>query len=113
MRDVYGVEITVTPVGGDRSTLSDKLDEITGRLAVTANDTDEFKGFMVSEEPSGDVTFLISVDAVDGLSATSAAFAWLHSAVHASGFSTPGWFEWTRPRVNVVSEDKPPAESVC
>lgn len=110
---MYGIEITVTPVGGDRSTLSAKLDEITGRLAVMANDTEEFKGFMVSEEPSGDVTFLISADAVDGLSAMSAAFAWLHSAVHASGFSTPGWFEWTRPRVTVVSEDMPPVGSAC
>jgi hypothetical protein len=109
---VYGIEITVTPVGGDLSTLPAKLDEITGRLAVMANDTEEFKGFMVSEEPSGDVTFLISVDAVDGLSAMSAAVAWLHSAVHASGFSTPGWFEWDRPRVNVVSGDTPPVGCV-
>jgi hypothetical protein len=108
VRTLYGIEITVTPVGEDRSALPVKLDEITGRLAVMAHDTEEFRGFLVSEEPSGDVTFLISADAVDGLSAMSAAFSWLHTAVHASGFSTPGWFEWTQRRVNVVSGDLPP-----
>lgn len=110
---MYGIEITVTPLGGDRASLPAKLNEITGRLAVAASDTEEFKGFMVSEEPSGEVTFLISAVAVDGFSAMSAAISWVHSAVHASGFSTPGWFEWTSPRVQVFAGDKPPVECPC
>lgn len=109
---MYAVEITVTPVGDGHASLPAKLDEITGRLAVAASDTEEFKGFMVSEEPSGDVRFLISAVAVDGFSAMSAAVAWVHFAVHASGFSTPGWFEWTSPRVNVVAGDEPPVGCV-
>lgn len=89
---MYGFEITVTLSAGDPDSLSEHLDEITGELASMSSTTDEFKGYMVTEHQSG-VVFLITADADDEVRALSAAISWLHSAVHAAGFATPGWLK--------------------
>lgn len=90
---MYGFEITVTLGTGDSDSLSASLDEITGELAGMCSMTDEFKGYMVTERQAGGVTFLITAAAADEVQALSAATSWLHSAVHAAGFSTPGWLK--------------------
>jgi len=90
---MYGFEITVTLSAGDPDSLPARLDEITGQLASMCSTTDEFKGYMITEQQSGGVVFLITADANDEVQALSAAISWLHSAVHAVGFATPGWLK--------------------
>ncbi len=89
---MYGFAITITLSAGPDS-LSASLDEITGQLATMCSMTDEFKGYMITEQQSGGLTFLITADAPDEVQALSAAISWLHSAVHAVGFATPGWLK--------------------
>src|SRR6266571_448905 len=88
---MYGFEITVILSAGEPDSLSAKLDEITGQLAVASYGNDEFKGYMVMERGPGEVTFMITADADNEVEALTAATSWLHSAVHAAGFATPGW----------------------
>jgi hypothetical protein len=102
---MYGFEITVTLSAGDPDSLSASLDEITNQLAGMCSTTDEFKGYIVTERQSGGVTFLITADAGDEVQALSAATSWLHSAVHAAGFATPGWLR----RAEQVFDNNTPA----
>lgn len=90
---MYGFEITVTLSAGDPDSLSVSLDEITNQLAYMCSTTEEFKGYLVTEQQSGGVIFLITADAEDEVRALTAATSWLHSAVHAVGFATPGWLK--------------------
>ena len=87
---MYGFEITVTL---SPDSLSARLDEITDHLADMCSTTDEFKGYMVTEQEPGGVTFLITADADNEVQALNAATSWLHSAVHVAGFATPGWLK--------------------
>jgi hypothetical protein len=100
---MYGFEITVTTSAGQPGSLIACLDEITKQLAITCSNTDEFKGYMITERQSGGVTFLITTTAKDEVQALSAAISWLHSAVHAVGFATPGWLK----RAEQVFDDTP------
>jgi hypothetical protein len=88
---MYGFEITVTLRDGDPSALSAKLDDIAAQLATACQSNDEFKGYMIVERSPREVTFLITADAADEVKALAAATSWLHTAVHAVGFATPGW----------------------
>jgi hypothetical protein len=91
---MYGFEITVTlSPETDPDSLPARLDEITDHLADMCSTTAEFKGYMVTEQLSGGVTFLITADADNEVQALNAATSWLHSAVHAAGFATPGWLK--------------------
>jgi hypothetical protein len=102
---MYGFEITVTLSAGDPDSLSASLDEITKQLAYMCSTTGEFKGYMVREQQSGGVTFLITAAAPDEVQALTAATSWLHSAVHAAGFATPGWLR----RAEQVFDNAPAA----
>jgi hypothetical protein len=90
---MYGFEITITLSAGDPDSLSRMVDKITGQLAETCSATGEFKGYMITEREPGCLTFLITADADDEVRALSAAFSWLHLAVHEAGFATPGWLK--------------------
>ena len=91
---MYGFEITVMIGAGDGpDSLSASVDEITDQLAAMCSRTDEFKGYMVTEQRSGGLTFLITADADGEALALSAAISWLHAAVHTAGFATPGWLK--------------------
>lgn len=89
---MYGFEITVISAG-DPDSLFAKLDEITDQLALASSGNEDFKGYMVIERKPGEIIVLITVDADNEAKALSAATSWLHSAVHAAGFSTPGWLK--------------------
>jgi hypothetical protein len=88
---MYGFRITVIASAGEPDSLSSKLDEITDQLALACHGNDGFKGYMVMERGPGEVTFLITADAGDEARAMTLAISWLHAAVHAAGFATPGW----------------------
>src|SRR6266487_5117348 len=88
---MYGFRITVIVSAGEPDSLSSKLDEITDQLALASHSEDRFKGYMVMERGLGEVTFLITADAEDEAEGLTLAISWLHSAVHAVGFATPGW----------------------
>lgn len=90
---MYGFEITATISTGDPDSLPANLDKITDYLADTCAATDEFKGYMITERQSGEVSFLITADADDEVQALNAATSWLRSAVHGAGFATPGWLK--------------------
>jgi hypothetical protein len=91
---MYGFKITVTLAGEKPENLRGKLDEITDQLAIMSSLDAEFADFMVTRHLSGDTTFLIVVDGrEDEVQALTAATSWLHAAVHAAGFSTPGWLK--------------------
>jgi len=102
---MYGFEITVTTGAEQQDSLSACLDQITNQLADMCSRTDEFKGYMITERRSGAVTFLITTTAKDEVQALSAATSWLHSAVHAVGFATPGWLK----RAEQVFDDARPS----
>jgi hypothetical protein len=87
---MYGFQITVT-LGIGPDSLSSKLDEITDQLAMASCNDDAFKGYMVVESVAGEATFMITAGAEDEVRALTAAISWLHTAVHAAGFATPGW----------------------
>jgi hypothetical protein len=88
---MYGFKITVTISAGEPASLSSKLDEIADQLALASHNEDRFKGFMIRECDAGEVMFLITADTDDEATALTLAISWLHSAVHAAGFATPGW----------------------
>jgi hypothetical protein len=88
---MYGFKITVILSAGEPDSLSSHLDEITDQLAFTSHNEDRFKGYMIMEGQPGQVTFLISADAEDEARGLTLAISWLHAAVHAAGFGTPGW----------------------
>ena len=90
-RPVYGFKITVISTG-EPDSLCAGLDEITDQLAIASHSTDQFKGYMVLERGSEEVTFLITADAYDEARTLTLAISWLHAAVHAAGFATPRWF---------------------
>jgi hypothetical protein len=100
---MYGFQITVILGGIDPDSLSSKLDEITDQLAMASHSDDAFKGYMVVEKEAGEATFLITADAVNEAVALAAATSWLHTAVHAAGFMTPGWLR----RAEQVFDNEP------
>ena len=88
---MYGFAITVTlSPETDPDSLSARLDEITDHLADICSTTDEFKGYMITEQESGGVAFLITADADDEVRALNAATSWLRTAVHAVGLRHSG-----------------------
>lgn len=100
---MYGFQITVTHSGIGPDSLSSKLDEITDHLARASYGNDAFKGYMVVEKDDREATFLITASADNEAVALAAATSWLHTAVHAVGFATPGWLR----RAEQVFDDAP------
>ena len=88
---MYGFNITVTLAGGKPDNLDEMLDVVTDQLTLMCGREAEFEDFMVTRHTSGDATFLIVVHRDDEALGLTSAITWLHTAVNAAGFGTPGW----------------------
>lgn len=94
---MYGFKVTVSLEGEKPDDLRARLDEVTDHLTEIHSRESQFADFMVTRHVSGDVTYLIVVQA-DGADLGDAqalirAVSWLHTAVNAAGFATPGWLK--------------------
>lgn len=93
---MYGFKITVSLDDEKPDDLRGQLDEVTNQLAIMHDREPDFADFMVTRHVSGDTTYLIVVSEPDGDGEAQAlirAMSWLHTAVHAAGFRTPGWLK--------------------
>jgi hypothetical protein len=88
---MYGFDITVSLTGEKPGNLDGMLDEVTDQLTIMCGRDSDFEDFMVTRHLSGDATFLIVVSGADEALAMTRAITWLHTAVNAAGFATPGW----------------------
>jgi hypothetical protein len=101
---MYGFNITVSLAGEKPGNLGGMLDEVTDQLTIMCSREAQFEDFMVTRHLSGDTTFLIVVSGPDEALAMTQAITWLHTAVNAAGFGTPGWL---RRAEQVFTEDSP------
>jgi hypothetical protein len=102
---MYGFNITVSLAGEKPGNLDEMLDEVTDQLTIMCGRDVEFEDFMVTCHTSGDTTFLIAVGGtVDEAAALTRAVIWVHTALNAAGFGTPGWL---RRAEQVFKEDAP------
>lgn len=89
---MYGFNITVSLTGEKPGNLCEMLDEVTDQLTIMCSREAEFEDFIVTRHVSGDSTFLIVVSSTDDEAmALTRAITWVHTAVNAAGFGTPGW----------------------
>lgn len=88
---MYGFNITACLAGEKPGNLDEMLDKATDELTLMCSREAEFEDFMVTRHPSGDTTFLIVVSGVDEATGMTRAIIWVHTAVNAAGFATPGW----------------------
>jgi|SRR6266567_5081299 len=96
---MYGFKVTVSLDDDEkRDDLRGRLDEVTNQLAIMHSREPNFADFMVTRHVSGDTTYLIVVEDTAGEGEAKGlicAVSWLHAAVHAAGFGTPGWLKTT------------------
>jgi hypothetical protein len=88
---MHGFNIEVTLAGSKPDNLDEMLDVVTDELTRMCDREAEFEDFMVTRHTSGDATFLIVVNRDAEALAMGSALTWLHTAVNAAGFGTPGW----------------------
>jgi hypothetical protein len=89
---MYGFNIIVTLTGEKPGNLDEMLDEVTDQLTIMCGRDAEFEDFMATRHVSGDTTFMIVVSGIDDEAiAMTRAIIWVHTAVNAAGFRTPGW----------------------
>jgi hypothetical protein len=89
---MYGFNITAYLTGEKPGNLDEMLDMVTDQLTIMCGREAEFEDFMVTRHTPGDTTFLIAVGGtVDEATALTRAVIWVHTAVNAAGFGTPGW----------------------
>jgi hypothetical protein len=102
---MYGFNITVSLTGDKPGYLDKMLDEVTDQLTIMCSRETDFDDFMVTRHLSGDTTFLIVVGGPDAEAmALTRAIIWVHTAVNAAGFGTPGWL---RKAEQVFTEESP------
>ncbi len=108
---MYGFKITISPAGEMPGNLDAMLDKATDELTLMCSRDAEFEDFMVTRHMSGDTTFLIVVGGKDDeATAMTRAIIWLHTAVNAAGFGTPGWLR--RAEQVFVFEEEPSGQAV-
>lgn len=102
---MYGFNITACLAGEKPGNLDEMLDVVNDQLTLMCSRDADFEDFMVTRHVSGDTTFLIVVSGTDGEGvALSRAIIWVHTAVNAAGFGTPGWL---RKAEQVFKEESP------
>jgi len=100
---MYGYNITVSLAGEKPGNLAAMLDEVTDQLTDMCSRDIDFEDFMVTRHVPGDTTFLIVVGGEDNeATGMTRAIIWVHTAVNAAGFATPGWL---RRAEQVFTED--------
>jgi hypothetical protein len=114
---MYGFNITVCLTGEKPGNLDEMLDVVTDQLTIMCDRETDFEDFMVTRHVSGDATFLIVVSAKeDEARAMTRAITWLHTALNAANFGTPGWL---RRAEQIFAEESPeqssgqPATTAC
>lgn len=93
---MYAFKILVELEGEKPDDLRGRLDQVTDQLAIMHSREAEFADFMVTRHTSGQTTYFIVVDDRSDkgeAKALGTAMTWLHVAVHAAGFGTPGWLK--------------------
>jgi hypothetical protein len=107
---MYGFNITISLAGEKPGNLDAMLDVVTDQLTMMCSRETEFEDFMVTRHVSGDTTFLIVVSGTDDEAmAMTRAITWLHTAVNAAGFGTPGWLR----RAEQIFTEESPGEAVA
>jgi hypothetical protein len=107
---MYGFNITISLTGEEPGNLDGMLDEVTDQLTIMCSREIKFEDFMVTRHLSGDTTFLIVVCGTDDeVMALTCAITWLHTAVNAAGFGTPGWLR----RAEQVFEEESPGQAIA
>ena len=83
------------------------LDKATNELTLMCSRDAEFEDFMVTRSfmASGDTTFLIVVSGEDNeATGMTRAIIWVHTAVNAAGFATPGWLRRAEQVFTIASD---------
>ena len=107
---MYGFNITISLTGEKPGNLDGMPDEVTDQLTIMCSRETEFEDFMVTRRASGDTTFLIVVSGTDDEAmAMTRAITWLHTAVNAAGFGTPGWLR----RAEQIFTEESPGQAVA